>query len=171
MNTLRVASALLLAAMPLGQLARAEPAPAAGGKLTVVIVESLDERPGRLARFDRDAAIFTEVFSGRKWPVDVSVERFAANIPDDATQLRVFPKGIYSETPGDLVYHGWMVLYENGRKHDFGMITYRYYPRASEDEDDTLDRVVRGAAEEVAPKIEKVLFPKGARRAGGRGGP
>jgi hypothetical protein len=158
---------LLLALLPalclLPAGARAQAGSPAAGTLTVAIVENLDPRPGRIERFDRDAEIFTDVFSRRKWPLGVKVERFASDKkPDGGPELRVFDRGIYEETPGDLVYHAWMVLYEKGNKHDFGMVTYRYQPRASESEDNTLDRIVKGGAEIAADKVGQVLFPKKA---------
>src|ERR1700689_1870495 len=93
--------ALVLAASPL----RAQVPAAAPSDLTVVVVESLDQRPGRVARFDRIAEVFGQVFARRKWPIHIHFERFAANTSDSATQLRIFYQGIYSETPGDLVFH------------------------------------------------------------------
>jgi hypothetical protein len=147
--------ALVLAASPV----RAQVPAAAPSDLTVVVVESLDQRPGRVARFDRIAEVFGQVFARRKWPIHVHFERFAANTSDSETQLRIFYQGIYSETPGDLVFHAWMLLYVNGVKHDFGVVRYRYYPRPGQMVDINLDRIVEGAANEAAARIEPILFP------------
>ncbi len=147
--------ALALAASPV----RAQVPAAAPGDLTVVVVESLDQRPGRVARFDRIAEVFGQVFAKQKWPIHIHFERFAANTSESGTQLRIFYQGIYSETPGDLVFHAWMLLYVNGVKHDFGVVRYRYYPRPGQQEDINLDKIVRGAAEEAAARIEPILFP------------
>jgi hypothetical protein len=150
--------ALLALVLPAAPLHAQAPA-AAPRDLTVVVVESLDQRPGRVARFDRIAEAFGQVFAERKWPVRVHFERFAANTSETETQLRIFYQGIYSETPGDLVFHAWMVLSVDGVKHDFGVVRYRYYPRAGQLEDITLNKIVRGAAEEAAARIEPILFP------------
>src|SRR5580698_7133030 len=129
MKKIAHATPFLLAMLLAGSPVRAQgPAPAPGD-LTVVVVESLDQRPGRVARFDRIEEVFGQVFAKRKWPIHIHFERFAANTSDSETQLRIFYQGIYSETPGDLVFHAWMVLYVNGAKHDFGVVRYRYYPR------------------------------------------
>jgi hypothetical protein len=134
-------------------------------ELKVVVVESLVRGPGRITDYDRINAEFTAVFRKRKWPVTIKVERFASNTPDDGLQLRVFYQGIYEEAPGDLTFHAWMILYDHGTKKDFGIVKFRYNPRPLQDEEDVLDRVVRGAAGEAADRIESALFPK----AGGRG--
>ena len=90
----------------------------------------------------------------------IKVERFAANNAAADIELRVFYQGIYEETPGDLTFHAWMILYDHGVKRDFGVIRFRYYPRPMQQEEDVLERVVRGAAEIAASKIESALFPK-----------
>jgi hypothetical protein len=142
---------------------RAQAASASAGtprELTVVIVESLVRGPGRITDFERMKTVFTDVFEQRKWPARISVERFAANNPPHDIELRVFYQGIYEETPGDLTFHAWMTLDDHGVKRDFGIIRYRYYPRPTQQEEDVLERVVRGAADIVASKIESALFPK-----------
>jgi hypothetical protein len=141
----------------------AQTAPAAAGsprELTVVVVESLVRGPGRTTDFDRINMVFTDVFERRKWPVKITVERFAANTPAHETELRVFFQGIYEEAPGDLTFHAWMTLYDHGVKRDFGIVRYRYNPRPAQQEEDVLERVVRGAAEVAASKIESALFAK-----------
>lgn len=136
------------------------PTAAAPRELTVSVVESLARGPGRITDFDRLRMVFTDVFEHRKWPVKIKVERFAANTPTSDIELRVFYQGIYEEAPGDLTFHAWMTLYDRGVKHDFGIVRYRYNPRPLQQEDDVLERVVRGAADVAASKIEAALFPK-----------
>jgi hypothetical protein len=138
------------------------PTPESGAprELTVTVVDSLVRGPGRVPDFDRINTVFTDVFGRQKWPVRVKVERFAANTPPADIELRVFYQGIYEETPGDLTFHAWMILYDHGVKRDFGVIRFRYYPRPLQQEDDVLEHAVRGAAEITASKIESALFPK-----------
>jgi hypothetical protein len=146
-----------------GATCQAQTAPATSAaprELTVFVVESLVRGPGRITDFDRIKAIFTDVFGQRKWPVRINVERFAANSPAHDFELRVFFEGIYEETPGDLTFHAWMTLYDHGEKRDFGVVRFRYYPRPMQQEEDALERVVRGAAQIAADKIESALFPK-----------
>jgi hypothetical protein len=153
-------SSLLLAT---GLPGHAQPAPSAAAaprEFTIVVVESLVRGPGRITDYDRINSVFTQVFERRKWPVTIKVERFAANNPEHDIELRVFYSGIYEETPGDLTFHAWMTLYDHGAKRDFGVIRFRYYPRALELEEDALEHSVRGAAEVAADKIEAALFPK-----------
>jgi hypothetical protein len=136
------------------------PAPESPRTLNVVVVESLGRGTNRLTDFDRIDIVFRKVFAKRKWPVKINVERFAANLPDHAIELRVFFQGIYEETPQDLTFHAWMTLTDHGEKHDFGIIKFRSYPRAGMDREDALEECVRGAAVAVADKIEPILFPK-----------
>jgi len=161
----RITVAALVLALGIGgaQAMRAEAAatePKPQGDLTIVVVESLEQGPGRLANFDRMSEVFTDVFTARKWPLNIKIERFASNTQSDATQLRVFYKGTYEETPGELSFHAWMTLYEHGNKHDFGVVTYRYQVRPFQQEEIILERVFRGAAEVAADKVKAVLFPK-----------
>ena len=155
---------LLIAALAAGTAAvRAEPAAPAEkdpGTLKIIVVESLVRGESRVADFDRMNQVFTEVFSGRNWPLKITFERFASNTPEDGTQLRVFYKGIYPEAPDDLTFHAWMILYDHGVKHDFGMVEFRYNPRASQGEDTILEHVVRGAAVIAADMVQGVLYPK-----------
>jgi hypothetical protein len=153
--------ALYLASGPCG-LAQSPTPPALGSprELTIVVVESLERGPGRITDYDRISSVFTEVFEKRKWPVTIKVERFAANTPAHDAELRVFYQGIYEEAPGELTFHAWMTLFDRGAKSDFGIVRFRYNPRPWQQEDDVLERVVRGAAEIAATKVESVLFPK-----------
>jgi hypothetical protein len=151
--------ALLLGAPP---RVRAETAPSHPPELAIIVVESLERGPGRITDFDRIKVIFTQVIGQRHWPLTVEVERFAANPAPHDLELTIFYRGIYPEDFGDQTFHAWLVLNDHGKKSDFGIIRFRYYPRAAEREDDTLEHVVRGAAEITADKIGPILFPKDA---------
>jgi len=159
-------SILLAGVLATGIAGAAETAPAAPAaadaprEFTIVVVESIGPRPGDIDTFDRIAEVFTRVIKERKWPVKVKVERFASNLPAYETVLRVFYKGIHEEMPGELTFRAWMILEDHGEKHDFGIIPYRYTPRPGEPVEDSLQNTIRGAARDVAKKIEPILFPK-----------
>lgn len=165
MNTRKAARALfysLLLASAAGAASQ-PPSPAETStrrELTIVVVETLERGPGRITDFDRISSVFTEVFSRRKWPVDIKVERFAANTAAHDAELRIFYRGIFDEAPGELTFDAWMTLSDRGTKWDFGVVRFRYNPRPFQQADDVLERVVRGAAEIAATKVESVLFPK-----------
>jgi hypothetical protein len=163
MKTLPTAGALFLA-LALGSGPRAwadaPPPPAHPPELAIVVVESLERGPGRITDFDRINEFFTQVIEKRHWPLTVAVERFAGNLPAHDLELRIYYRGIYPEDLGDETFHAWVVLTVHGKKTDLGIIRFRYYPRAAEREDDVLEHVVRGAAEQTADKIGPLLFPK-----------
>jgi hypothetical protein len=157
-------SILFLSLLTLGPALRAadtRTAPADDTRRTLMIsvVEPVERRPSNDEFYHRVARVFPDVFERRNWPVAIQVERFGANQPDHDLELRVFLQPIREETPGDLTFRAWMSLYDNGTKHDFGVITYRHYPRPGQNMNDVLDEVVAGGAREVTKKIEKVLFP------------
>lgn len=156
---------LLLAA---GSTGRAQPstAPAAAQPdLGVVVSETLDRGAEGFATFAAIQKVFTRVLSERKWPVSVSVERFAANNPEHDYELRVFFKGIYYETPGVLTLRAWMTLVDHGKEHDFGIIKFQINQGPIEHRDDAFEVLLRGEAEIAASKIEAILFPgKGAHK-------
>lgn len=161
MKLLPTAAPLLFALSLLGAVrGRADPAPDRPPELAIVVVDSLERGPGRITDFDRINEVFTQVLGRRHWPVAIQVERFAANLPPHDLELRIFYKGIYPEDLGDQTFHAWVVLTVHGRKTDFGIIRFRYYPRALEREEDVLEHAVRGAAELTADKIGPLLFPK-----------
>ena len=155
---------LLLAILPFARVAAgAESTPAAAAappELTIVVVDSLSRGESESSTFDRIDRMFTEVFEKQKWPVKIAVKRFGAGAPDYPMELRVFYQGIRPEAPGDLTFRAWLILTDQGKKHDFGVIKYRSYPRPGENTSDSLDNAVRGAAEMVVPKVEPILFPK-----------
>lgn len=130
--------------------------------LSIVVVDSLLYQQGAITDFDRLDLAFASIAKERKWPVQIKAERFAANTPAHETELRIFNQPLREETLGDVTFRGWMTLTVRGRKHDFGIITFRYYVRPGENLDDMLEKVFRGAANAAAEKIEPILFPKPA---------
>jgi len=137
-------------------------APADQPKLSIVVVENVQRNPSAnaISDFDRVDLAFQYVAKQRKWPVTIAAERLVANTPNHETELRVFLHPVREETPGDLTIRAWMALTIQGVKHDFGIITFRYYMRGGEQMDDVIEKVFRGAAETAATKIEPLLFPK-----------
>jgi len=161
----------LLAVVPIR--AQTSPIPPAGPaaaeaprELVIVVVESIERHESRFDTFNRIDRVFTDTIKKKKWPVKVTVDRFAGNLPAHDLELRIFYKGLYEETPGDLTFHAWVTFEDHGAKHDFGMIKYRSYPRAAQPREDALDDVVRGAALATLAKLEPLLFPD----KGGTGG-
>jgi len=138
-------------------------APVAARELVIVVVDSLERGPSRITDFDRISSVFTRVLERRKWPVTFRVERFAGNLAPHDLELRIFNKGIYPEDQGDLTFHAWITLSDQGRKSDLGVIRYQYYPRPLEPMDDALERAARGAAELTADKLGALLFPAARR--------
>jgi hypothetical protein len=131
--------------------------------LALVVVENLQRNPSSaITDFHRLDLAFEYVAKQRKWPVTVAAERFAANTPKHETELRVFLQPLDEETSGDLTFRSWVTLTVKEQKHDFGVVTYRYYPRLGENTEDTLEKAFRGAAQAIAVKVEPVLFPQAA---------
>ena len=158
-----VCSLILAATLP-GRVKAADPLPSAPRDLTIVVVDSLGRGPGRITDYDWINSVFTQTLQARKWPVKITVERFAANTPAHDTELRIFYQGIREDTPGDRTFRAWMVLYVHGEKHDFGIVRFTTYPRPLEQEDAVMEHVVRGAALAAADLIEPILFPKEGRQ-------
>lgn len=131
----------------------------APGELVLVVVESVKGSSLGPRSYDRIARVFTDVFEARKWPVKIRDERFAANTPEHDTELRIFFNGISRQVPSELTFRAWMILYDHGTQHDFGVVRFDYSPRAGEQMEDALDRVVRGAALVAADKVQPILFP------------
>lgn len=140
------------------------PADAARRTLTITVVEPVDRRPDNSEFYNRLAYVFPKAFETRRWPLKIEVERFGANAPDHDLELRIFLQKIREETSGDLTFRAWMNLHDRGTKHDFGIVTYRLYPRAGQHLDDTLDDLLKGAAAIAAKKIEGVLFPDASKK-------
>lgn len=163
------AGALLLAAGALAAGAAAEPvsaqpapaAPADKPVLALVVVTALapSDYTGAYTDFDRLDLAFQDVAQRRHWPVKIVAERFAANTPPHALELRVFLQPIYQDLSGEFSFRAWMTLHVHGTKHDFGIILYRRDVRPGEPMDDFLEKIFRGAADAAAAKIEPVLFP------------
>jgi hypothetical protein len=131
-------------------------------ELALVVVETLNRTPSAYDDFDRLDLAFQHVAAQRKWPVKIAAERFAANTPKHDLELRVVHQPIRQEMPGQLVFRAWMTLTDRGTKHDFGIVSFRYYPRPGQQNDDTLEKIFEGAAAAAADKIEPILFPKPA---------
>jgi len=138
--------------------------PPAPRELVIVVVDSLERGSSRISDYDRINYVFSQVLGRRKWPVTIRVERFAGNLPPHDLELCIFNRGIYSDDRGDLTFHAWITLADQGRKSDLGIIRYRYYPRPLEQVDDSLERAARGAAELTADKVGALLFPAARRR-------
>jgi hypothetical protein len=131
-------------------------------ELAIVVVDTVHRNQGAIGDFDRIDIAFQRVAKQRKWPVKIAAERFAANTAAHDPELRIFDQPLREETLDDLTFRGWMTLSVNGTKHDFGIVTFRYYRRAGEQLEDALEKVFRGAANVAADKIEPILFPKTA---------
>lgn len=129
-------------------------------ELAIVVVDTLKPQQGAITDFDRIDMAFQQVAKQRKWPVKIAAERFASNTAARDTELRIFNQPLREETTGDLTFRGWMTLMVNGTKHDFGIVTFRYYRRAGEHTDDVLQKVFLGVANAAAQKIEPILFPQ-----------
>lgn len=158
---MKIHSLLLLACLPLGAIRAAEkptPAPEPKQVLAIVVVETL-QRQTAITDYDRFDIAFHDLARKRKWPVTLKVERFAANMPAYDPEVRLFTRPLREETPGDLTYRAWVTVTIRGEKHDFGIVTYRTYPRAGENREDTLEKVFAGAAQAIAGKFEPLLFP------------
>ncbi len=155
-NLLLLTAALLLT---VGFSRAAEVAPARTA-LAIVVVENLRGQYGAFTDFDRLDLAFQEIARERKWPVAIAAERFAANTVAHDPELRIFHQPLREETLNDLTFRGWMTLTVQGVKHDLGIISYSYYRRSGEFNDDALEKVFRGVARAAADKIEPILFPK-----------
>jgi hypothetical protein len=91
--------------------------------------------------------------------VTVHVDRFASNNPDRDLELRVFFRGIYYETPGQLTVRAWMTLFDHGKEHDFGIVKFQINQGPIEHRDDAFVALLRGEAALAASKIGPILFP------------
>jgi hypothetical protein len=157
---------LLTAVLCLGLIAAATRAPAQPAPsprsprvLTVVISEALDRRAEGVTTYAAIEKAFTKVLSKQGWPVTVVVTRFAANNPDYDLELDVFFKSFDFETPDALTVRAWVTLYDNGTKHDFGILKYQMNRRPLDTRQDSFEAVLRGEAQLAASKVTPVLFP------------
>jgi len=152
--------ALFLATQVAGAEQAAKPAADTPQELSIVVVDSLSRGSGGYNAFNRIDRVFTNIFEKQKWPLKIAVERFASNTPAHEIELRIFYQGIFEEKFSDMTFHAWMTLTEHGKKHDFGVVKFSYYPHPGQRMEDIIDIVVRGAAELAVEKVGDVLFPK-----------
>lgn len=157
---------LSMAAGATGRAQAAGPPAPPPAELNVVVSETLDRRAEGFATFGAIQSVFTRVLGAQGWPVKINVERFASNNPDYDYELRVFFKGIYYETPGELTVRAWMTLFDHGKEHDFGIIKFQLVQGPIEHRDDAFEALLRGEAKIAASKIGPILFPmsEGKRR-------
>jgi hypothetical protein len=162
----RIALILSLVAAASGTArAQAPAAPAtAPTHIAVVVSEALERRAEGVTTFAAIETAFTKVFGKQDWPATVTVERFASNNPDYDVELRVFFRGVYYETPGELTVRAWMTLFDHGKEHDFGIIKYQLVRGPIEHRDDAFEALMRGEAQIAAAKIGPILFPAQAAR-------
>jgi hypothetical protein len=147
-----------------GGTARAQAPATAPTHIAVVVSEALERRAEGVTTFAAIQTAFTKVFSNQGWPATVTVERFASNNPDYDVELRVFLRGVYYETPGELTVRAWMTLFDHGKEHDFGIIKYQLVQGPIEHRDDAFEALMRGEAQIAAAKIGPILFPTQAAR-------
>ncbi|MEO6005846.1 MAG: hypothetical protein ABIZ04_25725 [Opitutus sp.] len=153
---------MLLALVGLAAQAQTTPSPSPqAGELTVVIVESAATRSLLNDSYDRLSRVFLAVLEERKWPLKIKDERFGANQPQHDLELRVYYQGITRDTPQELTFRASMMFFHHGEKQDLGVIRYTFSPRPGEMMDESLDKVVAGAARIAADRIEPTLFPQG----------
>ena len=133
-------------------------------ELALVVVTSVDHgdngNGGAYTDFDRLELAFRELAKRRHWPVKIVAERFAANVPAHELELRVYLQPVRQDLPRQFTFRGWMTLMDRGTKHDLGVIVHRQEPRPFESMDDFLEKLMLGAAETAAGKIEPILFPQ-----------
>ncbi len=129
--------------------------------LAIVISDTLRNSGAFSDDYNRLDYAFRQVVGKRGWPAKLVVERFAAGVPDYETEVRIFCQPIRQEPPDELVFRAWVSVYASGKKkHDFAIITYRFYPRMGENRSDVYDKLFLGFANAAADKLEPVLFPK-----------
>ena len=134
--------------------------PAPEGALPVVITETTIGNMGNAySDYDRLAYALERVAKERKWPVKVSAERFAANVPDYLTELRISLQRLRQEIPGEYRYRAWTTLTIDGKEHDLKIVSYSYRYRMGENMDDVMEKSFLGGAKATADKIEPLLFP------------
>ena len=152
-------TALLLAVIPARAETKAKPddnRPA----LHVSVVESVSSPGNAYTDFDRFDLGLQREAAQRKWPVKINAERLAGNTPDYPTELRVTLQRVRREPIEDYIFRAWVILVIDGKKQDFGIVTYHYSGRLNQNPDDTYQNVFRGGAAAIADKIEPILFPE-----------
>jgi hypothetical protein len=153
----------MLAALSATALAQPPPPAPPPAELTVTVSEMIGRRAEGIATFAAIQKVFTRVFNRRGWPVKINVERFASNNPDHDLELKVYFKDLYYD--GRLTLTAWMTLFDHGKEHDFGILKYQLVQGPIEQRDDVFEALLRGEAEQVASKIEPILFPPPGGRA------
>lgn len=162
---------MIIALLAAASLAEAKDQPVQEARpinLAIVVVEDLERDFGAVADFDRIDMAFQQVAKARNWPVTIRTERLTARTKDHPIELRIYQLPFLNEMPGELTYRGWMTLKIHGKKHDFGIITFRYRPRSLERGDDIVMKLFCGAADAVVPRLEPLLFPQPDPAATGR---
>lgn len=154
-------AATLLLALPLAAGAKDKPKePDNRPVLHVSVVESVSAPGNAFTDFDRFDLGLQRAAAQRKWPVRIAAERLAGNTPDHATELRVTLQRVRREPIEDYIFRAWVILVIDGRKQDFGIVTYHYSARMGQNPDDIYQDVFRGGAAAIADKVEPVLFPE-----------
>ena len=151
--------ALFLAVTPARAETKAKPADTRPA-LHVSVVEPVSSVGSAFTDFDRFDLGLQHAAAQRKWPVRIDAERLAGNTPDHPTELRVTLQRIRREPIEDYVFRAWVTLVIDGRKQDFGIVTYHYNARMGQNPDDTYENIFRGGAAAIADKIEPILFPE-----------
>jgi hypothetical protein len=150
---------MLASALP-GRAQNAPLPPPQPRVLSIVVSEMLDRRAEGFATFSAIQKVFLKTFTAKKWPLSVTVDRFASNNPDEDFELQVFFKRLYYETPGVLTLSAWVTFYDHGKEHDFGMLKYQLNQGPVEHRGDAFEVALHGMAELAAAKIEPIIFPK-----------
>lgn len=127
-------------------------------ELVVVVADNLIHPGSGFDAFNRVAYVFGDVFDKRKLPMKVRFERLAANTKDHPLELQMFLKGIRHDFPDEYDFYAWVILKNNGKKLDMGMVKGEYFARPLQQVDDILDGAVRAAAVKVADKIQPILL-------------
>ena len=153
---LRLLAAGFLATVS-ARAAEPDPVPAeARPTLAFVIAESLGGPTSALDDFVRVETGLQKLAKERKWPVEIVVKRFAANMPDYENQVTIFIQPVRQEVPGDYVLRGWTTLVLAGKKYDFGILKGDYLPYPGEPSDRVLEKLFFDFAVEAVHRIEMV---------------
>jgi hypothetical protein len=126
-------------------------------KNAFVIAESLGGRTNAVDDYVRLEAALKKLANERKWPVEVVIERFAANVPDYENEVTIFTQPVRQEVPGEYVLRGWTTLVVAGKKFDFGILRGEYRPFPGEQIDQALEKLFREFALEVGDRIEMAV--------------
>jgi hypothetical protein len=114
------------------------PTPSLPGELVITIAEPPAGKRDNEGLYHRVSHLFTREFESRKWPLKVRTERFAANTPDHALQLRVALEPVDS----NWLFRAWMTLQIRDAKHDLGLVRFSYNPRQWQQPDEVIERSI-----------------------------